>query len=74
LDSQINNFIVLTDNKILNLSKHPKLGKILRIKNENLRCTLIHKRVLLIYNHKPKNNEIDLLVFCTYQNPQKLLK
>ena len=42
-------------------------------KDSNIRFTLVHRRVALIYRFKPRTNEIELLVFWnTYQNPRKL--
>lgn len=70
---EINNFIELTDKQILRLSRFPKLGSSRNNKSQNIRCVVLHKRVLLIYKHKPVKNEIDLLVFWnTWQNPKKL--
>jgi plasmid stabilization system protein ParE len=55
------------------LSKNPRIGRRRDTKYPNIRSTLVHKRILLVYKHKPLKNEIDLLVFWnTYQNPKKL--
>ena len=70
---EISNFVVLVDKRLSSLSKHPKTGNPRNKKFPNIRYTLVHKRVVLIYKHKPQKNEIDLLVFWnTYQNPRKL--
>lgn len=70
---EINNFIELTDKQILRLSRFLKLGSSRNNTSQNIRCVVLHKRVLLIYKHKPVKNEIDLLVFWnTWQNPKKL--
>ncbi len=70
---EISNFVLLVDNKLDNLSKHPGIGNPRNKKYPNIRYTLVHKRILLVYKHKPLKNEIDLLVFWnTYQNPRKL--
>ncbi|WP_462222858.1 type II toxin-antitoxin system RelE/ParE family toxin [Ferruginibacter sp.] len=70
---EISNFVILVDKRLANLSRNPKIGKRKNTKYPNIRCTLVHKRILLIYKHKPLKNEIDLLVFWnTYQNPKKL--
>lgn len=70
---EISNFILATDKKIAGLSAHPAIGKPRNKKYPNIRFTVIHKRVALIYKHKPLKNEIDLLVFWnTYRNPGKL--
>ncbi len=66
-------FCILVDKRLINLSKHPGIGNARNKKYPNIRSTLIHKRILLVYKHKPSKNEIDLLVFWnTHQNPQKL--
>jgi plasmid stabilization system protein ParE len=72
-EKEINNFILAVDKKLLNLSNHPRIGTPRDKKNPNIRFTLVHKRVALIYRHKPLKKEIELLVFWnTYQNPLKL--
>jgi len=72
---EISNFVALVDKKLDTLSKHPRIGSPRNKKFPHIRSTLVHKRVLLIYKHKPLKNEIDLLVFWnTYQNPRKLVK
>lgn len=64
---------MLVDKRLAILSKQPLIGNPRSKKHPNIRSTLVHKRVLLIYKHKPSINEIDLLVFWnTYQNPRKL--
>ncbi|HYK46414.1 MAG TPA: type II toxin-antitoxin system RelE/ParE family toxin [Parafilimonas sp.] len=70
---EVDKFIDLVEKKIHNLSNHPRLGVSRNKKYPNIRLTLIHKRVALIYRHKPAMNEIELLVFWnTSQNPRKL--
>ena len=70
---EISNFIEATDKKIAGLASHPATGKSRNKKYPNIHFTVIHKRVALIYQHKPLKNEIDLLVFWnTYRNPGKL--
>jgi plasmid stabilization system protein ParE len=72
-DREINNFVLSVEKRLDNLSKHPKIGNARNKKYPNIRSTLVHKRILLIYKHKPLKNEIDLLVFWnTSQNPKKL--
>ncbi len=69
-EKEIIRFVSLVDEKITNLSKHPKIGNPRNAKHSNIRFTLVHKRVALIYRFKPRKNEIELLVFWnTYQNP-----
>ena len=70
---EISNFVLLVDKRLAGLSKHPRTGNPRNKKYLNIRTTLVHKRILLVYKHKPLKNEIDLLVFWnTYQNPRKL--
>jgi plasmid stabilization system protein ParE len=70
---EISNFVLLVDRKLVNLSKHPRIGIQRNKKHPNIRFTIVHKRILLVYKHKPPKNEIDLLIFWnTYQNPRKL--
>ena len=72
-EKEIIHFVSLVDEKITNLSFHPKIGSSKNAKHPNIRFTLVHKRVALIYRYKPRKNEIELLVFWnTYQNPSGL--
>ena len=72
-DKEVEKFINLVEKKVYNLSSHPQLGVSRNKKYPNIRFTLIHKRVALIYRYKPSVNEIELLVFWnTSQNPRKL--
>ncbi len=72
-EKEIQTFIELTEKKIENISYHPKLGRAINKSNLNIRSTLIHKRVALIYQHKPFKNEIELMVFWnTSRNPRKM--
>jgi plasmid stabilization system protein ParE len=70
---EVSNFVELVDSKLANLAKHPKIGNSRNKQYPNVRYTLVHKRILLVYKYKPSKNEIDLLVFWnTYQNPSQL--
>lgn len=72
-EKEIKLFIDITERKIENISHHPKPGRVVNKNDTNIRFTLIHTRVALIYKHKPLKNEIELLVFWnTYQNPGKM--
>jgi len=72
-EKEISKFILLAEKKLSTLANHPKAGSSRNKKNINIRYTLVHKRVALIYRHKPSKNEIELLLFWnTYQNPRKL--
>ncbi len=51
----------------------PGIGSSRSSKHPNVRFTLVHKRVALIYRCKPLKKEIELLRFWnTYENPRKL--
>jgi plasmid stabilization system protein ParE len=72
-EKEIAKFELACDKKLKNISMHPHLGTSRANKHPNIRYTLIHKRVALIYRFKPKLNEIELLQFWnTSQNPKKL--
>lgn len=62
-DREIEQFKILVENKIENISHHPNLGSARNISKQNIRFTLVHKRVALIYKYKPDGNEIELMVF-----------
>ncbi len=62
-EKEISSFVVLVDKKLNNLSKNPEIGNPRNKKHQNIRSTLVHKRVLLVYKYKPLKKEIDLLVF-----------
>ena len=70
---EVEHFKVLVEKKIENISNHPKLGSARGKSQPNIRFTLVHKRVALIYNYKPSHNIIELMVFWnTSQNPRKM--
>jgi plasmid stabilization system protein ParE len=72
-DKEVSNFVVTAEHKIRLLKKHPKLGSPKNKKQLNVRYMVIHKRIVLVYKHKPLKNEIDLLLFWnTTQHPRKL--
>jgi plasmid stabilization system protein ParE len=72
-EKEVSAFVWLTDKRITLLSERPLIGSPRNKRSPNIRFTLIHKRILLIYKLKPRKKEIDLLVFWnTYQNPKKL--
>jgi plasmid stabilization system protein ParE len=73
-EKEILNFIKAVQKKIALLSLQPQIGR-LTIRRINLRQTVIHKRVILIYRFKPAKKEIELVrFFNTYQNPKRLRK
>jgi plasmid stabilization system protein ParE len=70
---EISNFVLSVEKRLDNLAKHPRIGNARNKKYPNIRSTLVHKRILLIYKYKPLKSEIDLLLFWnTSQNPKKL--
>ena len=72
-DNEIKKFVSAVDKKLINLSHHPRIGTARNKKSPNIRFTLIHKRIALIYRVRPIKKEIQLLVsWNTYQNPLKL--
>ena len=48
---EINNFVLLVDKRLTNLSKHPRIGNPRNKKYPNIRYTVVHKRILLVYKH-----------------------
>ena len=72
---EIENFQLLSEEKIRNISNHPHLGIARNYKNPDIRYTLIHKRVALVYRYNQIKNKIELLLFWnTSQNPKKIKK
>jgi plasmid stabilization system protein ParE len=72
-EREVKKFITTVEKKIKNLSSQPGIGSARNKKQRNIRHTVIHKRVSLIYRYKPVKKEVELLRFWnTYQNPKKL--
>lgn len=72
-NSEIKKFIADVEKKIQALSGQPGIGSPRNKKQNNIRHTVINKRISLIYRYKPLKKEIDLLHFWnTHQNPKKL--
>jgi len=72
-DREVKRFIATTEKKIKTLSGQPGIGSPRNRKQRNIRHTVLHKRVSLIYRIKPGKKEIELLRFWnTWQNPKKL--
>jgi plasmid stabilization system protein ParE len=66
---EIDNFIASVSDKIALLSLQPRIGSPTN-KRKNVRKTLVHKNILLIYRHKPQKKEIELIPFFnTHQQP-----
>ncbi len=69
-EKEVRNFIDATLRKLTVLSLQPRSG-ILTNKRANLRHTIIHKRIILIYRCKVLKREIELVrFFNTYQHPK----
>jgi len=72
-EREVKKFITNVEKQIKTLSGQPGIGSPRNKKQPNIRHTVIHKRVLLIYRYKPTKKEVELLRFWnTYQNPKKL--
>jgi plasmid stabilization system protein ParE len=72
-EKEVKNFAALVEKKINLLSRQPEIGTSRNKKQVNIRHTVLHKRVSLIYRVKPQKKEIELLLFWnTYQHPSKL--
>ena len=70
---EVNIFAALVEKEIILLSRQPEIGTSRNKKQVNIRHTLLHKRVSLIYRVKPQKKEIELLLFWnTYQHPSRL--
>ncbi|XZF14161.1 type II toxin-antitoxin system RelE/ParE family toxin [Chitinophagaceae bacterium MMS25-I14] len=70
---EIEKFTSIVNEKLLILTKHPETGSPRNKKYPNIRHTILHKRVSLIYRLKPKHKRIELLLFWnTYRHPAKL--
>lgn len=69
---EIDKFIAATERKLNLLKLQPNIGVITHKRND-VRKTLIVKRILLIYRYKKRKGEIELLrFFNTWQHPKKM--
>lgn len=67
------NFISVVEKKLAILSLQPYIGIPASVKKSNIRYTILNKRMSLVYRVKPRNKQIELILFWnTYQNPAKL--
>lgn len=72
-EKEVSRFVKLVDDKLSQLSAYPQIGASRNKKYPNIRYSVIHKRIALVYRHKPSKNEIDLLVFWnTWAHPRRL--
>jgi len=68
-ENEVINFIYAVQRKLFSISLQPRSGFITNKRN-NIRKTIINKRIVLIYRHKPLKKEIELVrFFNTYQRP-----
>lgn len=66
-------FAKSVEKKLITLSEQPNIGSSRNKQQQNLRHTVLHKRVSLIYRVKPTKKQIELLRFWnSYQHPSKL--
>jgi plasmid stabilization system protein ParE len=68
-EKEVLNFIAAVERNLFALALQPRLGVITNKRN-NIRKKIINKRIVLIYRHKPRKKEIELVQFFnTYQRP-----
>lgn len=72
-EKEIKKFALLVEKKLSLLSKQPLIGTARNKKQQNIRYTVLHKRVSLIYRINNRRKEIELLVFWNnFQNPARI--
>lgn len=72
-EREVKKFMHDVEKKIKLLSAQPLTGSEKSKKQPQIRHTLIHKRVSLIYRIASRKKQVELLLFWnTYQNPKKL--
>jgi plasmid stabilization system protein ParE len=65
-------FVNRVDEKLEVLRAHPKIGMLVKNKNNTYR-TILHKRITLVYHYKPIKKELTLITFWNnWQNPKRL--
>ncbi len=68
-EKEVKNFILAVHRKLFSLSLQPQTG-IITNKRRNIRKSIINKRIMVIYRHKPQKKEIEIVrFFNTYQRP-----
>ena len=77
-DKEVRRFKLLAEKKIRLLAQHPELGTIRAISNKHsshktIRCSLIHRKVMLVYRFSPDQAEIELLWFWNTRMSPPLL-
>ena len=73
-EKEINNFERLLEKKMLLLSTQPYLGSPKNKKNTNIRSTVLHKRITLIYQINTRKKKIELILFWNTYRDTSLLK
>jgi len=72
-DREIKNFAALVDDKIKLLSTQPNIGRPRNKKHPDIRITILHKRVSLIYRVTAKSKRIEILfIWNNYKHPARL--
>lgn len=72
-EKEVQYFAIAVEKKIDILSRQPHIGAPRNKRNQDLRHTVIHKRISLIYRVRLKKETIELILFWnTYQHPAKL--
>ena len=74
-EKELQDFAALVEKKIMLLSRQPYIGTARSKSHPDVRHTVLHKRVSLIYRVRVQKKEIELLLFWnTYRHPSKLRK
>ena len=72
-EKEVKSFAALVEKRLELLSTQPEIGTPRSKKSPNLRHTVLHKRVSLIYRIQPQKKQVELLLFWnTRQNPSRL--
>lgn len=61
--AEVSQFILVVEEKLKLLARFPEIGKPRSDKQPNIRQTLIHKRISLIYQVQKETKIIELLIF-----------
>jgi|GEM_PF-2756058 len=70
-EKEVWRFTDLVSEKLALLERYPRLGSI--TKRRDIRKTVVHKNVILVYKYFPRKKKISLLKFWdTRQNPSKM--
>lgn len=73
-EKEVKRFAALVEKRIKRLSQQPETGTPRNKKQLNIRHTVLHKRVSLIYRVKPQKKELELLLFSEHlSKPLKII-